>query len=101
MPTNTPRKIEERKKKFFKNYRRSKYSPKGRKAVVKLSIPIIVAMSVQTHPNSLTDTFWVAGLGADALAAVGFAFPLFRWRLLAGWGVGGGSAISRRIGAER
>ncbi len=46
------------------------------KAVIKLSIPIIVAMSVQTI-YSLTDTFWVAGLGADALAAVGFAFPFF------------------------
>ncbi|MDQ1275595.1 MAG: hypothetical protein QG610_1170, partial [Euryarchaeota archaeon] len=44
------------------------------KAVIKLSIPIIVAMAVQTI-YSLTDTFWVAGLGADALAAVGFAFP--------------------------
>ncbi len=35
------------------------------KAVIKLSIPIIVAMGVQTI-YSLTDTFWVAGLGADA-----------------------------------
>ena len=48
-----------------------------KKAVVKLSIPIIVAMSVQTI-YSLTDTFWVAGLGADALAAIGFSFPFFR-----------------------
>jgi len=57
------------------------------KAVIKLSIPIIVAMAVQTI-YSLTDTFWVAGLGADALAAVGFAFPflLSRWRLQAGSG---------------
>ena len=39
-----------------------------KKAVIKLSIPIIVAMAVQTI-YSLTDTFWVAGLGADALAA--------------------------------
>jgi Na+-driven multidrug efflux pump len=57
------------------------------KAVIKLSIPIIVAMAVQTI-YSLTDTFWVAGLGADALAAVGFAFPFFviQMRLQAGWG---------------
>ena len=33
--------------------------------------PVIVALSVQTVYN-LTDTFWVAGLGADALAAVDF-----------------------------
>jgi len=43
-----------------------------KKAVFNLSIPIIVAMSVQTI-YSLSDTFWVAGLGADALAAVGFS----------------------------
>jgi putative MATE family efflux protein len=72
-----------------------------RKAVVKLSIPIIVAMSVQTI-YSLTDTFWVSGLGADALAAVGFAFPFFviQMALTGGLGVGGGAAISRRIGAR-
>lgn len=71
------------------------------KAVIKLSIPIIVAMSVQTIYN-LTDTFWVAGLGADALAAMGFAFPFFliQMALTGGLGVGGGSAISRRIGAR-
>ncbi|RPJ50266.1 MAG: MATE family efflux transporter, partial [Methanobacteriota archaeon] len=43
-----------------------------RKAIVKLSIPIIVAMSIQII-YSLTDTFWVSWLGADALAAVGFS----------------------------
>jgi Na+-driven multidrug efflux pump len=45
-----------------------------KKAVIKLSIPIIVAMSVQTI-YSLTDTFRVSGFGADALAAVGFSVP--------------------------
>nr|WP_048181152.1 MATE family efflux transporter [Methanosarcina siciliae] len=72
-----------------------------KKAVVKLSIPIIVAMSVQTI-YSLTDTFWVAGLGADALAAIGFSFPFFviQMALTSGLGVGGGAAISRRIGAR-
>ena len=71
------------------------------KAVIKLSIPIIVAMSVQTI-YSLTDTFWVSWLGADALAAVGFAFPFFviQMALTGGLGVGGGAAISRRIGAR-
>ena len=72
-----------------------------KKAVIKLSIPIIVAMSVQTI-YSLTDTFWVSGLGADALAAVGFSFPFFliQMALTGGLGVGGGAAISRRIGAR-
>jgi len=72
-----------------------------RKAIVKLSIPIIVAMSIQII-YSLTDTFWVSGLGADALAAVGFSVPFFmiQMALTGGIGVGGGAAISRRIGAR-
>jgi putative MATE family efflux protein len=72
-----------------------------KKAVTKLSIPIIVAMSVQII-YSLTDTFWVAGLGADALAAIGFSVPFFmiQMALTGGIGVGGGAAISRRIGAR-
>ena len=72
-----------------------------RKAIVKLSIPVIVAMSVQTI-YSLSDTFWVAGLGADALAAVGFSVPFFmiQMALTGGIAVGGGAAISRRIGAR-
>ena len=71
-----------------------------KKAVIKLSIPMIIAMLVQTAYN-LFDAIWVAGLGADALAAVGFVFPIFFMALgLAnGLGIGGSSAISRRIGA--
>ena len=72
-----------------------------KKAVIKLSIPIIVAMAVQTI-YTLSDTFWVAGLGADALAAIGFSVPFFmiQMALTGGVAVGGGAAISRRIGAR-
>ena len=45
-----------------------------KKAIVKLSIPMIIAMSATTIYN-LVDAIWVAGLGPDALAAVGFFFP--------------------------
>lgn len=72
-----------------------------RKAIVKLSIPMIIAMSVHTL-YTFIDALWVSGLGADALSAVGFFFP-FLFMILAlatGIGVGGGSAISRRIGAN-
>ncbi|MBN1540096.1 MAG: MATE family efflux transporter [Candidatus Thermoplasmatota archaeon] len=71
------------------------------KAILKLSIPMIVAMSVQTIYN-LADTIWVSGLGTEALAAVGFFFPFFLMimALGAGLGIGGGAAISRRIGAR-
>ncbi len=72
-----------------------------RRAIIKLSIPVIVANLIQTVYN-LVDAIWVSGLGADALAAVGFFFPFFFMSLAIGLGlgVGGGSAISRRIGAE-
>lgn len=72
-----------------------------KKAIVKLSIPMIIAMSVQTI-YSLVDTYWVSGLGADALAAMGFVFPFFfiSMALSNGIGIGGGSAISRMIGAR-
>jgi len=72
-----------------------------KKAIIKLSVPMIVAMSVQTI-YQLVDTYWVSGLGADALAAMGFVFPFFfiSMALSNGLGIGGGSAISRRIGAR-
>jgi len=72
-----------------------------KKAILKLSLPMIVAMSAQTIYN-LVDAIWVSGLGANALAAIGFVFPFFfaAMALSNGLGVGGGSAISRRIGAR-
>lgn len=72
-----------------------------KKAIITLSLPMIVAMVVQTLYN-LINRIWVSGLGTDAAAAVGFAFPLlFMGTALAtGLGVGGGSAISRKIGAK-
>jgi len=62
---------------------------------------MIAAMSVQTIYN-LVDAIWVSGIGADALAAIGFVYPFFflAMGLSNGLGVGAGSAISRRIGAR-
>jgi putative MATE family efflux protein len=72
-----------------------------KKAIIKLSTPMIVAMTVQTL-YTFVNRVWVSGLGADASAAVGFAFPfLFMGTAIAtGLGIGGGSAISRKIGAK-
>ena len=72
-----------------------------KKAIIKLALPMIAAMSVQTIYN-LVDAFWVSGLGVDALAAIGFVYPFFfmAMALSNGLGVGTGSAISRRIGAR-
>jgi len=72
-----------------------------KKAILKLSGPMMIAMFVQSMYN-LVDAIWVSGLGADALAAVGLFFPFMM--LLMGFshgiGIGGGSAISRKIGAK-
>ena len=72
-----------------------------KKAIIKLSIPMIFAMLIHTLYNVI-DAIWVAGLGSDALAAVGFTFPFFilAMGLSNGVGIGGSSAISRRIGAK-
>jgi len=72
-----------------------------RKAIIKLAIPMIIAMSVQTIYN-FVDAVWVSGLGPDALSAVGFFFPFFFMiiALATGLGVGGAAAVSRRIGAR-
>ncbi|MFA7162243.1 MAG: MATE family efflux transporter, partial [Candidatus Methanomethylophilaceae archaeon] len=72
-----------------------------KKAIVALSVPFMIAMIAQTA-NNLIDSVWVAGLGPDALAAVGFVFPLFFILVGIGNGVGVGaaSAIGRAIGRE-
>ncbi|HBF42694.1 MAG TPA: MATE family efflux transporter [Desulfobacteraceae bacterium] len=71
-----------------------------KKAIIKLSIPMVAAMSAHTIYN-LVDAIWVSGKGPESLSAVGFSFPfLFLAMAIAnGIGIGGGSAISRRIGA--
>ncbi len=72
-----------------------------KKAIIKLAWPMIIATSTHTLYN-LVDAIWVSGLGADALAAVGFFFPFFFivMAISTGLGVGGGAAISRKIGAK-
>lgn len=70
-----------------------------RKAVLSMSIPLMIALIAQSA-NNLIDAVWVAGLGTDALAAVGFVFPLFFIMIGIGNGIGIGasSAIARHIG---
>ncbi len=73
-----------------------------KKAILKLSTPMMLAMLCQALYN-IADGIWVAGLGADQLAAVGLFFPFFIIiiALGAGIGVGGSSAVSRRIGENK
>jgi len=85
-----------------------------KKAIITLAIPMIIAMSSHTIYN-LVDALWVSGfgmdlfttetietVGADALAAVGFVLPFYMMiiAISTGIGIGGGAAISRRIGAK-
>ena len=70
-------------------------------AINKLAIPIIASMLL-IFANNIIDSIWVAGLGADPLAALGYITPLFMVLVGAGNGIGAGanSLISRYIGAR-
>ena len=72
-----------------------------KKAINKLALPIIGSMFL-IFANNIIDSIWVAGLGAEPLAALGYITPLFM--ILVGFGnglgAGGNSLISRYIGAE-
>ena len=71
-----------------------------KKAILAIALPTAVALIAQSV-NSLVDAAWVAGLGSDALTAVGIIFPIFFIviGISNGIGVGAASAISKRIGA--
>jgi putative MATE family efflux protein len=85
-----------------------------KKAIIKLAIPMIIAMSVQTIYN-FVDALFVSGLGQSfftdnlvdgvgelGIAAIGYILPFFMMAIAisTGIGVGSSSAISRRIGAK-
>ena len=72
-----------------------------KKAIVKLSIPMMISMLLIMLYN-IADSIWVAGIGADALAAIGFITPLFMVLVGLGNGIGAGanSLIARYIGAK-
>ena len=72
-----------------------------KRAIIKLSGPMVIAMLLMSLYN-IVNAIWVAGLGSDAMAAVGFITPLFMILIGLGNGLGAGvtSVISRRIGAQ-
>ncbi|MBQ2654666.1 MAG: MATE family efflux transporter [Methanobrevibacter sp.] len=72
-----------------------------KKAIIKLALPMMLSMLLIMMYN-LADSIWVAGLGADALAAIGFITPLFMVLVGLGNGIGAGanSLIARNIGAK-
>ena len=70
-------------------------------AIRKLAWPMMVSMLLIMAYN-IADSIWVAGLGADALAAIGFITPIFMILIGLGNGIGAGanSMIARFIGAQ-
>ncbi|MDY9922760.1 MATE family efflux transporter [Methanobacterium sp.] len=79
----------------------SKITGDPKKAIRSLSVPIIMSLLLMMAYN-LADSIWVAGLGPNSLAALGFITPLFMMVIGLGNGVGAGanSLISRCIGAK-
>jgi putative MATE family efflux protein len=73
-----------------------------KKALIKLAIPMVFALLLISF-NNIIDRIWVAGLGTDVLAAIGFVSPLFMIIIGIGNGLGAGSnsSISRFIGSKQ
>lgn len=73
-----------------------------RRAINRLAFPTIFSLLLM-FLNNLIDSFWVSGINADALAALGFISPLYLVIIGLGSGVGAGanSLISRCVGARR
>jgi putative MATE family efflux protein len=72
-----------------------------KKALIKFAIPMIVMMFVQ-FSYQLVDTIFVAGLGANNLAAMGIIMPLFIifMGIVNGMSAGATALVSRFIGAK-
>ncbi|WP_323737216.1 MATE family efflux transporter [Methanosphaera sp. ISO3-F5] len=72
-----------------------------KEAVLKLSIPLMLSMMIISLYN-IIDSFWIAGLGADELAAVGFVIPLEFLIISIGTSMGAGitSVVSKYIGQK-
>ncbi|WP_083240961.1 MULTISPECIES: MATE family efflux transporter [Methanobacterium] len=83
------------------NKRISLITGNPKKAIRSLAMPMIISMLLMMAYN-LADSIWVAGLGSNALAALGFITPVFMIIVGIGNGLGAGatSLIARCIGAE-
>ena len=70
-----------------------------KKALIKMSVPLIISLLISSLYN-LIDAVWISGLGADALAGVGFFTPIFMILIGFGNGLGAGAAfaVSKYLG---
>lgn len=71
------------------------------KALFKLGMPMVISLLVTALYN-VVDTYFVSGLGKEAVAAVSVAFPIQLIFLGIGltFGAGAGSYISRLLGSN-
>jgi len=74
------------------------YAPLGR-LLIKLSLPSI-AGTITVSLYNIVDTFWVAKLGHEAIAALTIVFPyqILFFAVGGGTGIGIGALVSRRFG---
>ena len=72
-----------------------------KEAVLKLALPLMLSMMIISLYN-IIDSFWIAGLGADQLAGVGFVIPLEFLIISIGTSMGAGitSVASKYIGQK-
>ena len=79
----------------------NKFIKNPKKALWILSFPILIAMVVQTT-NNIVDTAFVGRLGAEAIAALTFSFPLFfiLIAITSGLSIGINSRISGFLGEK-
>ena len=89
---------------FFKKMKPKKDLTEGSitKNMLLLSFPLVTAMFMQSM-FTIVDTFFVAKLGTDAVAALSAVFPIFFIiiAITTGLSVGVSSYISRAIGAKK
>jgi putative MATE family efflux protein len=84
------------------NHRVDKFIKNPRKALFSLAWPIALGMLIQALYNVI-DTIFVGRLGAEAVAAITFSFPLFFFIIAINSGVATGmsSRISRYMGQKK
>ncbi|MBN1176143.1 MAG: MATE family efflux transporter [Dehalococcoidales bacterium] len=77
------------------------YAPLGR-LLIKLSLPSIAGTITMSLYN-IVDTFWVAKLGHEAIAALTIVFPyqILFYAVGGGTGIGIGALVSRRFGENK
>ncbi len=90
----------------MKTYKEKKHLDLGKDPIVpllfKMSLPSVVAMLVMAMYN-VVDTFWIAKISPESIAALTICFPIqmLLGGIGVGTGVGAGSFASRMFGAEK